>query len=217
MNKLILRSAVFAATVFAAASANAAPLSVTWTNNTVTYPATDFNPTPASESGTGTFTTSASGNVPNTQASPWTGSSTPLAAYSCIDCALTPPGTGPETVTYNNNATSTTFQFLWGSPDAYNSLTFVNSDGITADNYVITGNDLNAPVVTGQGHDWVTFIVTGGTFTSVQLFDNGTAAFEYADATFTPLPAALPLFAGGLGMIGLLGRRRKRQAAALPA
>ncbi len=30
--------------------------------------------------------------------------------------------------------------------------------------------------------------------------------------TTTPLPAALPLFAGGLGMIGLFGRRRKQKA-----
>jgi hypothetical protein len=30
----------------------------------------------------------------------------------------------------------------------------------------------------------------------------------------TPLPAALPLFAGGLGVIGLFGRRRKRESAA---
>jgi hypothetical protein len=29
----------------------------------------------------------------------------------------------------------------------------------------------------------------------------------------TPLPAALPLFAGGIGLIGLLARRRKRKAA----
>jgi hypothetical protein len=29
----------------------------------------------------------------------------------------------------------------------------------------------------------------------------------------TPLPATLPLFAGGLGLMGLLGRRRKRKAA----
>ena len=33
----------------------------------------------------------------------------------------------------------------------------------------------------------------------------------------TPIPAALPLFAGGLGMIGLLARRRKRKATALAA
>jgi hypothetical protein len=31
----------------------------------------------------------------------------------------------------------------------------------------------------------------------------------------TPLPAALPLFAGGIGLVGLLARRRKRQPSAL--
>jgi hypothetical protein len=36
------------------------------------------------------------------------------------------------------------------------------------------------------------------------------------DPSVTPIPSALPLFAGGLGMIGLLSRRRKRKAA-LPA
>jgi hypothetical protein len=35
--------------------------------------------------------------------------------------------------------------------------------------------------------------------------------------TATPLPAALPLFAGGLAAIGLLGRRRKRKAQATAA
>ena len=33
-----------------------------------------------------------------------------------------------------------------------------------------------------------------------------------AEIGATPLPAALPLFAGGLGMVGLLARRRKRNA-----
>ena len=38
---------------------------------------------------------------------------------------------------------------------------------------------------------------------------------EVSAAAATPLPAALPLFAGGLGIIGLLARRRKRNANAV--
>jgi hypothetical protein len=37
------------------------------------------------------------------------------------------------------------------------------------------------------------------------------------DPVVTPLPAALPLFATGLGALGLIGWRRKRKAAALAA
>ena len=40
----------------------------------------------------------------------------------------------------------------------------------------------------------------------------------YSEVAQTPLPAALPLFAGGLGAMGLLGWRRKRKnSAALAA
>jgi len=34
------------------------------------------------------------------------------------------------------------------------------------------------------------------------------------DIEATPLPAAFPLFAGGLGLIGLIARRRKQRQAA---
>jgi len=37
------------------------------------------------------------------------------------------------------------------------------------------------------------------------------------DVSATPLPAALPLFAGGLGAIGLLGWRRNRRNASSAA
>ncbi len=43
---------------------------------------------------------------------------------------------------------------------------------------------------------------------------NSGFAFDYAIGTTTPLPAALPLFATGLGALGLLGWRRKRKAPA---
>ena len=37
-------------------------------------------------------------------------------------------------------------------------------------------------------------------------------SFDYAAIVPTPLPGALPLFAIGLGALGLLGWRRKRKA-----
>ena len=46
---------------------------------------------------------------------------------------------------------------------------------------------------------------TGGTF----------AFFEIGNLSTTPLPATLPLFASGLGALGLLGWRRKRKTQAV--
>jgi hypothetical protein len=45
----------------------------------------------------------------------------------------------------------------------------------------------------------------------------GVGPFLIGSLVATPLPAALPLFASGLGALGLLGWRRKRKAAALAA
>ena len=45
----------------------------------------------------------------------------------------------------------------------------------------------------------------------------GTFSISSSPPGAVPLPAALPLFAAGLGALGLLGRRRKRKAAALAA
>ena len=45
----------------------------------------------------------------------------------------------------------------------------------------------------------------------------GLVTLPSTDLNGTPLPAALPLFAGGLGVMGLLARRRKRKGAATVA
>jgi hypothetical protein len=60
----------------------------------------------------------------------------------------------------------------------------------------------------------------GGAFTQIYATDarwdlaSGSLIAEAGAPTVTPLPAALPLFATGLGAMGLLGWRRKRKAAA---
>jgi hypothetical protein len=54
--------------------------------------------------------------------------------------------------------------------------------------------------------------VTPGTY--IWTWDNGADSFTL-EIGQTPLPAALPLFATGLGGLGLLGWRRKRKAQAV--
>jgi uncharacterized protein (TIGR03118 family) len=57
----------------------------------------------------------------------------------------------------------------------------------------------------------------GASFSSnALLFTAGDGLFGEIVATATPLPAALPLFASGLGTLGLLCWRRKRKAQAAP-
>ena len=57
------------------------------------------------------------------------------------------------------------------------------------------------------------------TFLSVNTYYGDLGAWIVSDAPLaqTPLPAALPLFATGLGALGLLGWRRKKKAAAIAA
>ena len=93
------------------------------------------------------------------------------------------------------------------------------------------GSDSNTLVDgIGQGDDWQFFDVTsalspGKNLTGFEIFGTTTGPAFLDDFTITaadetnatPLPAALPLFAGGLGVIGLLAQRRKRRAAAIAA
>jgi hypothetical protein len=123
---------------------------------------------------------------------------------------------------------SNSFTLLWGSPDPYNQIAFYtgpNGTGSLID--VIGGNTTNyngsnlacfANSCTDTRFDLVTFAVASpGNIGSVLLTDAG-AAFEYGlDETpdpvaASPLPTGLPLFATGLGALGLLGWRGKRKS-----
>jgi hypothetical protein len=70
-----------------------------------------------------------------------------------------------------------------------------------------------------KGDGTLAFLISG---TLANVFDvwvktsagSGEMALTGSEFSQTPLPAALPLFAGGLGALGLLGWRRKKKAAA---
>jgi len=200
--------------------ASAATISITSQVFTGSAPV-EATPAPASESGN--FSQSVSGSIAAVELSPYafnTGA-TANAAYSLLGA-----GGGPvSTAIYNVNSAS--LSLLWGSPDPYNQIAFFtgqNGTGSLID--VIGGNTINyngsnlacfASTCADTLFDLVTFAVSSGTIGSIMLTDAG-AAFEFGFATqvdpaATPLPAGLPLFATGIGGLGLLGWYRRRRKA----
>jgi hypothetical protein len=105
-------------------------------------------------------------------------------------------------VTGQNNQSSSFFQFL------------VDPDGLGPSGFIQLGNNVNF----GNGFNTITL----ATFTDLGTSDffriinggigNSGGQISGLSITAVPLPAALPLLAAGLGMLGLLGRRRKWKA-----
>lgn len=111
---------------------------------------------------------------------------------------------GPEagTLFYNANLAIPEILYAnWGPAEPNNDTpaNFPEGEDVAAFNFgPITGSFTE----NGQWGDTKSFVVLSG------------YVIEYSDVAPIPIPAALPLFAGGLGLLGLLGWRRKRMAAA---
>ena len=127
--------------------------------------------------------------------------------------------------TWNYGSALNSLSIFWGSRDDYNTLELFNGVTLLFTVYGAAGSHLlDATHValsagpTGFGHDLVTILLTDGTFNSVKL-SSTTNAFEFTSltASVVPVPGALPLFATGLGLLGLFGLRRKRRDAAAKA
>lgn len=212
--KKTLYSTALAASIFALCgfSYDAKAAVVVLSQDITTLPLVNFDTPATASSGSATFTQSVTGSVTDAYLSPYV-SSAALAdtqPYSVISAY----SVGPGSATYNLNDAAA-LSLLWGSPDSYNYIDFYSgSDASGAFLGAIQGNDLTL-ATPGSGFDLVTLGV-GGPIGSVVLADNGTAAFEYGDLAgiaATPLPASLPLFAAGLGVVGFFALRRKSRVA----
>ena len=105
---------------------------------------------------------------------------------------------------------------------------FVTTTGISAP-FQINGSNITAviplsilPIVGSfaSADQFLWNFWTRGSLNGVAVAGNpGLADFapDNSDASVTPLPAALPLFASGGGLLGFLGWRRKKKARALAA
>jgi hypothetical protein len=142
----------------------------------------------------------------------WNGTSTPAT------------GDGPTSILYTSSAVASPVL-----PDDQSYTFMPNISVTTGDIYVayISVAGLNSPdqgatpnVTNGSSVPGIDYFVynDSSSFSApwdyAFLLNNAVFTADFNSSTAaTPLPAALPLFAGGLGVIGLFGRRRKRKAA----
>jgi hypothetical protein len=120
----------------------------------------------------------------------------------------TPAAPYTFTLTFNITGTILPITGTWYTDDAshlYANGNLIDTQGDTSQGalFSIPASDLldglNTIAITMYSND--------------QLYDGVRVTFTSPTVSSTPLPAALPLFAGGLGALGLLGWRRKRRVA----
>jgi hypothetical protein len=141
------------------------------------------------------------------------------AAGTTTNVTVTP---GTLSLKLNDSSTSTTYTSgvgvanSDGSGTAYHFADFTFANAAAYDAFVpfdsITGNLTTAEINTinadGGFTAW-TFI--GAEDLATASNDDWNDLIFAISPTATPIPATLPLFAGGLGALGLLGKRRKRK------
>lgn len=191
---------VASAALLFTASAQAATVSIATDDPVAALPVF-----PASAT-SGTVHQNVTGSVGGVRRSPWdTVAGLENSAYTSIS--------GNAWASYVFQSAMNSLTFMWGSVDLYNSIAFYNNGSLL--NETIVGQDaLNAGAT--QGSDFViATILTNGLFNEIRFLSD-TNAFEIAniEVSAVPLPAALPLYGAGMALMGFLGWRKRKAAAA---
>jgi hypothetical protein len=118
---------------------------------------------------------------------------------------------GPGIVTFSSGISY--FGFLWGSPDAYNSVSFYSGDTLLGR---FDGSLVLVPPNGNQAFSAYANVATGpGQWITKVRFDSSVNAFETDNHAFVPAvpePETYALMAAGLGLLMLAAWRRERFA-----
>jgi hypothetical protein len=116
---------------------------------------------------------------------------------------------GPSTLTFSTGLSY--FGFLWGSPDAYNTVTFWNGTTQLA--------SFNGTAVKANANGDQTFAryfgvtANGGDVITKVVFSASTNAFETDNHAFisaVPEPETYAMLLAGLGLMGVVARRKRQ-------
>lgn len=144
-------------------------------------------------SGTG-FTTETT-SVANQYLMPLAPAGSTVTSFSVLSTASGFSSTG--TLTFAAPVTS--YTFLWGSPDAFNSVT----DGTVS----VTGLSFSSG--TGNNAESQVYTFSDASGFSALTFASRGIAFELAAVAPVPEPETYALLLAGLGAVGFVARRRK--------
>jgi len=184
---------VFILTVVSAQSARSATFNLNF-NEPLTVVAM-----PTADSTTGTVLQGETASDPNLYyRSPWEGTSNYGETYTAIRDG--------GSASYEFQSDLTQISFLWGSVDSFNTILF-KKDGVQVD--YLTGNNVisgGAPAASG----FVQITILAALFDEI-VFQSSGDSFEFANLNVSavPLPAAFPLYAAGVLLLGWVGRKRR--------
>jgi len=209
----MLKTALAAGFAAAVVIASSPSYAITVTNNGNNYDpgVATTNPTAISTSGTVLY--NLSGSVSGQWRSPFESTPHPSLLYTSVQ--------GGSSGLWTFGGFMDSLSLIWGSPDNYNTIEFFSDLAGTLSLGSVSNGSIIPPGPNAIQNALVT-ITAIGFFQSVRI-SSGQNAFEFSNLTAscdncapgeTPIPGALPLFAGGLGVIGLLTRRYRRKQAA---
>jgi len=149
----------------------------------------------------------ATDSVGGLRRSPWQGTALEgIGTYTSVSA--------DSVASYKLDTLANQIEFMWGSVDTYNSIYFFFEGGLV--DFVLGQEALDANPSPTQGLSFgIATILANAYFDEVQ-FVSERNAFEYANLNISavPLPAALPLYGAGLAVMGFVGWRKRRKAAA---